>query len=292
MRSMTGFGRARAAVRGGHITAEVRSINSRFLEVKLSLPREHQSLEAELRKLAGVKLERGRVDIAIRREVSDRRTRSVEVDVDLAREVRRGFGRVARALKIPDEIDLAALRQAAPEIVRLSERSVSPKGEEGAVRKALDGALRAHDRERRREGVHLARDMRGRLDALERLRREMKRLAAAMKPIFRTRLEKRLAKTLGKNLPEPDRLVQEVALALDKSDVTEEMTRLEAHLQAMRALLRGSEPVGKRIEFLLQEILREVNTTGSKANHVPLTQCVLDAKAELEKLREQAANVE
>lgn len=292
MRSMTGFGRARVAVSGGHLTAEVRSINSRFLEVKLSLPREHQGLEAELRKLVGQGLDRGRVDIAIRREVTDRRRRAVEVDIELAREVRRGFARVARDLKIPATVDLALLRQAAPDIVRLSERAVSPKGEEASVRKVLEAALRAHDRERRREGTHLARDMRGRLDALERLRREMKRIAAAMGPVLRERLEKRLVKILGKNAPEPDRLVQEVAVALDKSDVAEEMTRLEAHLQAFRALLRDAQPVGKRIEFLLQEILREVNTTGSKANHLPLTQCVLEAKAELEKLREQAANVE
>ncbi len=292
MRSMTGFGRARVAVSGGHLTAEVRSINSRFLEVKLSLPREHQALEAELRKLVGEGLDRGRVDIAIRREVADRRRRSVEVDVELAREVRRGFSRVAKDLKIAPTVDLALLRQAAPDIVRLSGRPVSPKGEEAGVRKVLDAALRAHDRERRREGAHLARDMRSRLDSLERLRREMKRLAAAMGPLLRERLEKRLAKVLGKNTPEPERLVQEVAVALDKSDVAEEMTRLEAHLQAFRGLLRDRQPVGKRIEFLLQEILREVNTTGSKANHLPLTQCVLEAKAELEKLREQAANVE
>ncbi|MFP6662966.1 MAG: YicC/YloC family endoribonuclease [Deltaproteobacteria bacterium] len=292
MRSMTGFGRARAAVSGGFITVEVRSINSRFLEVKLSLPREHQLQEPELRKRVGVWVERGRVDIAIRREAPERRRRAIEIDSELARETRKAWMKVARDLGVPGEVDLALLRQTAPDIVRLAEKPLSPKGEEPAVAKALELALKAHDRDRRREGKHLATDMRGRVGALDGHRRAMQKVAAEMKPIFQQRLEKRLAKVLGKNLPEPDRLVAEVAMALDKADVTEEMTRLAAHLDAFRGLLKGKAAVGKRIEFLLQEVLREVNTTGSKANHLALTQIVIDAKAELEKLREQAANIE
>jgi uncharacterized protein (TIGR00255 family) len=292
MRSMTGFGRARAAVAGGFITAEVRSINSRFLEVKLSLPREHQLLEPDLRKRVGEWVERGRVDIAIRREAPEHRRRAVEIDAGLARETRKAWMKVARDLGVPGEVDLALLRQTAPDIVRLTERPLSPKGEQPAVARALKLALKAHDRDRRREGRHLASDMRGRVDTLDRLRREMQRVASGMKPILQERLEKRLKKVLGKNVPEPDRLVQEVAIALDKADVAEEMTRLEAHLAAFRGLLKDKEPVGKRIEFLLQEVLREVNTTGSKANHLSLTQLVIDGKAELEKLREQAANIE
>lgn len=292
MRSMTGFGRARAVVPGGFITVEVRSINSRFLEVKLSLPREHQLLEPVLRKRVGESVERGRVDIAIRREAPERRRRAIEIDTELARETRKAWMKVARDLGVPGEVDLALLRQTAPDIVRLAERSLSPKGEQPAVAKALELALKAHDRDRRREGRHLASDMRGRVDTLDRLRRAMQKVAAEMKPIFQERLEKRLKKVLGKNVPDLDRLVPEVALVLDKADIAEEMTRLEAHLAALRGLLKEKAGVGKRIEFLLQEVLREVNTTGSKANHLSLTNLVIEGKSELEKLREQAANVE
>ena len=292
MRSMTGFGRARVKVPGGFLTAEIRSINSRFLEVKIGLPREYQSLEPDLRKRVAEWQERGRVDIAIRRDALENKGRSVEVDLPLARESVKAWKRLQKSLGLPGEIDLAMLRRTSPDVVRMREHAVAGKSEEAALRKVLDQALKAHDRERRREGAHLAADMRGRLQALEKLRRQMRDIAARMAPIFQERLAKRLRKVLGNQVPEPDRLVSEVAMALDKADVTEEMTRLEAHLQAFRALTREKAASGKRMEFLLQEILREVNTTGSKANHLPLTQCVLEAKAELEKLREQAANVE
>ena len=292
MRSMTGFGRARTRVPGGFITVEVRSVNSRFLELKIGLPREYQALEPDLRKRVSEWQERGRVDIAIRRDATEAKSRSVEVDLSLARESVKAWKRLQKSLGLPGEIDLALLRRTTPDVVRLREHAVPAKSEEVALRKALDLALKAHDRERRREGTHLAADMRGRLQALEKLRRQMQQIAAEMAPIFQQRMEKRLRKILGAQTPEPDRLVPEIAVVLDKADVTEEMTRLEAHLQAFRALIRDKAPSGKRMEFLLQEILREVNTTGSKANHLPLTQCVLEAKAELEKLREQAANVE
>jgi uncharacterized protein (TIGR00255 family) len=113
-----------------------------------------------------------------------------------------------------------------------------------------------------------------------------------MKPILATRLQTRVAELMGDRAPDPDRLVQEVAIALDRSDVSEELTRLESHLAALGGLLQAKGDVGKRIEFLLQELLREVNTIGSKANHLPLTQAVLEAKGEIEKLKEQVANVE
>ena len=132
--------------------------------------------------------------------------------------------------------------------------------------------------------AQLLQEVRSRLAALECVRGAMGRITAEMRPIFKERLETRLKKVMGRSVPDPDRLVQEVALALDKSDVSEEMTRLRAHLGALRQLLRSAQAVGKRIDFLLQEILREVNTTGAKANHLPLTQLVLEAKAEIEKL--------
>jgi uncharacterized protein (TIGR00255 family) len=134
--------------------------------------------------------------------------------------------------------------------------------------------------------------MRRRLNELAKLRRECAQLASAMRPLFAERLSKRVAALLGEATPDPARLVQEVAFALDRSDITEELTRLESHLAALGALLRERAPIGKRFEFLLQEALREVNTIGSKANHLPVTQAVLRAKGELEKLREQVANLE
>ena len=292
MNSMTGFGQAHAPVSGGRMNAEVRSVNSRFLELRISLPREHQALEAELRKLAQAKVQRGRVEVAIRREGRAGRKAAVEVDVKLARSVVGAWRKVGRELKLPTDIDLSFLRSAAGDVVRVVDEAPDPRKEAGAIRKAFRAALDAHVRERAREGEHLARDMKARLRALVRLRRRASKLADEIRPVMAKRLGGRISDLMGDREPDPARIAQEVAIAVDRADVAEELTRLESHLTALGELLGAKDPVGKRLEFLLQEILREVNTIGSKANHLPLTQAVLDAKGEIEKLREQVANVE
>lgn len=292
MKSMTGFGAAQATVPGGRVNVEVRSVNSRFLELRVGLPREHQSLEAELRKLVQAGIQRGRVEVSIRREGRAARSAKVEVDFQLAREVAGAWRRVGKELRLPGGMDLAFLRSAAGDIVRTVEQAPEPAKDAAAIRSALEKALRAHARERVREGAHLEKDMRKRLRALVRLRARAAKLAAGLRGVLTEKLNDRIADLMGDQAPDPARIVQEVALAVDRGDVSEELARLESHLAALGDLLSSTEPVGKRIEFLLQEILREVNTIGSKANHLPLTEAVLEAKGEIEKLREQVANVE
>lgn len=292
MKSMTGFGGAQSPVPGGRVTVEVKSVNSRFLELRIGLPREHQALEAELRKRVQSRVERGRVEVSVRREGRGGRKAQVEVDLKLAREVSSAWRRVGKELRVPGELDLSFLRSAAGDIVRTVEEAPDPAKDARAIRAALGRALVAHDRERAREGAHLGKDMRARLKVLVRLRARASKLAAAMRTSLAAKLQKRVADLMGDEAPDPARIVQEVALAVDRGDVSEELARLESHLGALGDLLSASGPVGKRIEFLLQEILREVNTVGSKANHLPLTEAVLEAKGEIEKLREQVANVE
>lgn len=292
MKSMTGFGSGRVAAPGGHLAVEIKSVNSRFLELRLGLPREQQALEGELRRLVQSRIERGRVEISVRREGRARRANRIEVDLDLARELTDAWGKVARSLRIDGEIDLGFLRSSSGDIVRSVEETPDPAADEESLRKALDRALVAHDRDRRREGRHLRRDMVERLKNLVALRRRAVKLAAATRPALLDKLRKRIDALVPEHGVEPGRLVQEVALAVDRADVSEELARLESHFDALRKLLSADTPVGKRIEFLLQEILREVNTVGSKANQLELTEVVLGAKGEIEKLREQVANVE
>ncbi len=289
---MTGFGTGSAPVPGGRIVAEVRSVNARFLEARVSLPREYQSLEPELRALVKKRVCRGRVDVTLRREGSEERRRRVEPDLALAREVRAAWARIQRELRLAGEIDLALLCRARPDLVRTVERASDGRAEGAACRRAFAQALAAHERERLREGAHLERDMRARLRALERLRRTCARHAARASVSQRRKLEARLEATLAGREVEPRRIAEEVALLVGRADVSEEIARLESHLTALGALLRHRDPAGRRIEFLLQEVLREFNTVGSKANDLRVTEAVLAAKSELEKLREQAANVE
>lgn len=292
MKSMTGFGGAQAAVQGGRVNVEVRSVNSRFLELRIGLPREQQALEAELRKIVQAEIQRGRVEVNVRREGRAAKRTRVEVDLRLAREVAAAWRRVGRELRLAGDLDLAFLRSAGGDIVRAVEEVPDPARDARAIRTALRRALQAHGKEREREGGHLERDMRKRLKALLRLRQRAERLSAGLRKVLAEKLNSRIADLMGDEAPEPARLVQEVALAVDRGDVSEELARLESHLAALGDLLGAKDPVGKRIEFLLQEILREVNTIGSKANHLPLTEAVLEAKGEIEKLREQVANVE
>lgn len=292
MKSMTGFGTAAAPVPGGRLVAEVRSVNARFLDLKIALPREHVALEGEVRESVQASVERGRVEVAVRREGTARRRARVEVDLEAARAHAEAWRKVQRALGLEGGVDLALLRSSGADIVRVVDAAIDPADEQPALRRAVAKALAAHARERAREGAHLRDDMRRRLDAIDGLRADCLREAGGLRAVLSERLANRVAALLGGQAPDPARIVQEVALAIERSDFTEELTRLGSHLDAFRKLLRDAAPVGKRIEFLLQEMLRETNTIGSKAGHLPVTEAVLAVKSELEKLREQAANVE
>jgi uncharacterized protein (TIGR00255 family) len=292
VKSMTGFGSATAPIPGGRVVVEVKSVNARFLELKIALPRDQQALEPDLRTIVQAQISRGRVDVSVRREGSEARHVRLAPDVELARATVRAWEKLQKELKIPGEIDLALLRDTRVDLVRAIEDPRDPNEDVAATRRALQRALEAHDRERKREGANLQRDMKQRAKALEKLRSVCEKHAGAMKTVARERLMARLAAIEGIGTIEPQRIVQEVALLVERGDVAEELTRLGSHLGALNGLLAEREPAGKRIEFLLQEVLREFNTIGSKANHLPVTEAVLAAKGELEKLREQTANVE
>jgi uncharacterized protein (TIGR00255 family) len=289
---MTGFGTAAAPVAGGRLVAEVRSVNSRFLELRINLPREHQASEGELREAVQKAIERGRVDVVVRREGAARPVPRIEPDLELARATVAAWRRLKRELKLPGDVDLTLLRASAGELLRPVQTQPDSTKEARALRRAVGQALRQHTREREREGASLLRDMRERWRNLGALHHECVRLAREMKPMLTERLTARVSALLGEQGVDQGRVLQEVALAVDRSEVNEELTRLRSHLDALASLLRERGAVGKRVEFLIQEMVREVNTIGSKANHLPMTQAVLAAKSELEKLREQAANVE
>ena len=289
---MTGFGAASAAVPGGRVVAEVRSVNARFLELKLSLPREHATAESELREMVQAAIDRGSVDVAVRREGTARGNVRLEVNRELARAYVDAWKALKRELKLDGEVDLSLLRSSGGDLIRAVEAHPDLGRELGAIKRALRAALAGHARDRRREGVHLKADMRARIRTLHGLRTACAHEAEALRPILAERLAARVAALIGAPTPEPSRLMQEVAIAIDRSDISEELARLGSHLQALGDLLGEQAPIGKRFEFLLQETLREVNTIGSKANHLPITRHVLSAKGELEKLREQIQNVE
>jgi uncharacterized protein (TIGR00255 family) len=291
---MTGFGSATARLgsgaQQGSVTVEVKSVNQRFLDLKLSLPKEYASSEGELRGVVQAAVARGRIEVYVSRTAA-RDALKVEIDEDLARAYVAEWQRLQRKLKIPGEVDLSFLR-GLTEIYRPREpKAATPENELAVVRKALEGALKQLDKARDREGKNLESDMRGRIRTLDGLATGMADRVKASLEDTRKRIEERIRELVGGEADEM-RIVQEAAFLAERSDVTEELVRLKSHLAGLLELCGKAEPVGKRIEFLLQEVHREVNTVASKSSDLALTRLAVEAKGEVEKLREQVQNVE
>ena len=289
---MTGYGAGRADAPSARVTVEVRGVNQRFLDLRIVAPREYAAWEREMRARASAMAQRGRVEVTVARAaLAARRRYAVAVRAELADAYVAAARQLGRRLGLGGDVALTDVLRL-PDVLEVSEQPPELRGELAALRRALARALRAFERERRREGAHLRRDMLARVASLKRataaIRRRLPRALAAL----RSQVEERLVRLVGGAELDRGRVAQEVAVLADRSDVTEELVRLEAHLGALATTLGERGPVGKRIEFLLQEIQRELNTTGAKAGDREITDLVLGEKAEVEKLREQVQNVE
>lgn len=292
MRSMTGFGAATGTVAAGKVTAEVRSVNHRFLDVRVVLPREYGAWEGEIRDLVRGMIDRGRVELFVTRTTrGSTKGRRIDIRQDLARAYVRALRRLKAEMKLGGEVGVEVLT-AIPDLVRVSEVAGDPTHESAGVRRVVRQALNALGRDRRREGGFLAKDMRARVRMLEQLVANLERALPGVLRGLRDRAARRLRHLAAGVEIDPQRLAQEAAVLAERADVTEEIVRIRSHLPAMKTLLGASGPVGKRIEFLLQELQREINTVGAKVGDARVGALVLDAKAVLEKLREQVQNVE
>jgi len=290
IRSMTGFGSARAAVSGEEIDVEVRSVNHKFCEVKVRLPRELSAAEVELAKVVKDRLARGGVEVAVRRG-GPAASFAPRVDVALAESYARAFAEIQARLSLPGHVTLAEIL-AADGVVRLEERELNVEAAREALRRALGAALDALVAMRAREGEALAHDLAMRLGAIEALASRVGALVPRTVEAHRVRLAERVAE-LARGVPvDPARLAQEVALFADRTDVTEELTRLASHLAQARTLLGLAEPAGRKLDFLVQEMHREANTIGSKSQNAEIAGHVVSLKAEIERIREQVQNVE
>jgi uncharacterized protein (TIGR00255 family) len=290
MKSMTGYGTAQARVGDVQITVEICSVNHRNLDLKVSIPREYSRWESDIRRQMSGALDRGRVEIYVTRNTSTG-ARAVTLQRDVAAAYVRAWRELKKEFRLAGDVDLA-LFQGRADLFQPRGDVADLDAEIETTNQLIARALEAHGRERVREGRHLAKDMRARVRALTAVARRLHARAKDITPRLRQRLELRMTELLGKNGVDPGRLAQEAALMADRADVTEELVRLESHLETLMGLLAEEAPIGKRIDFLLQEVHRELNTVGSKANDLETTKAVLDGKAEVEKLREQVQNVE
>lgn len=291
MQSMTGFGRGEAVIDGVVWRVEVSSVNRKQLEILVQLPRELAELEAALRGRIAERLSRGRLQAAFSVDRGSSSNAQLRVDEALAEQYAAAFGRLAARLGLAAGVTAAdAVRW--PGVFNLEQTAWDATQAQPWLERALDEALAQLMAMRTAEGAHLKADIEARLGALEGMLREADGLAPQVTTRLREALRQRLEEA-GLPLPlEDERLLKEMALYADRCDISEEITRAASHVSQFRGYLESGEAVGRALDFLSQELFREFNTMGSKANHAPLAQLVVRAKTELEKIREQVQNIE
>jgi len=290
MRSMTGFGRCETAEQGLAVALRVSSVNRKSLEVVCSLPKGLQQLDQKLQQRVRSVASRGRFQFSIEVKADSVAAAGLPSDAQFDAALER-LRRLAERHEAPFSIDSALLVQLSA-LLEEGELDLPDEASERLVLKAVDGALEDLVAMREREGAALLRDLRGRAETMQRLLGEVRARAPEMVARYREVLFARLEQA-GLELDLGDeRVLREIALFADRCDVSEEITRLGSHLEQLFELLGKSEPVGRPLEFLLQEMGREVNTCGSKSSTIEVSRVVLEMKNELERLREQVANVE
>jgi uncharacterized protein (TIGR00255 family) len=289
--SMTGFGSGSATDGAEQITIELRSVNAKFCEVKARLPRELAPLESALVKLLKERIARGTIDALVRRTTAGALSAEPQVNTALVNAYTTALRRAARDAGLAEDL---ALRDLLPleGIVRLEERPPDVASAERALTAASDTAVAALVTVRRREGAALEVDLRTRAAGIRNLIGRVSTGAPASVAAYRERLAERVKEILGEVNIDPGRLEQEVVLFADRSDVTEELVRLGTHISEMERLLSRDGPVGRQLDFLIQEMHREANTIGSKSASAEIAQIVVELKAEIERMREQVQNVE
>ena len=289
---MTGYGRGSVAGDNFSVSVDLKTVNNRFLDIHLRIATELSALEPSIKKRISSRLSRGRVDAAVTFE------RTSQISYELNRPLIAGYVGALREMQqefqIAGEVDINVVARL-PGALQPARDALDNTMVEG-IERALDEALTELERMREQEGAALQTEMRERLDKIEALIPVIEAGASGLADTYRERLQKRIGELLNREtqLIELDhaRMAQEIAYLADRSDVSEEMVRLKSHLQQFREALNSSQETGKMLDFLLQELNREANTTLSKSTELSIKEAALGIKAEVEKLREQVQNVE
>ena len=292
MRSMTGYGHGECARDGSKFTVELNSVNRKQADIAVNLPKELTELEPRIRDEINAVLARGKINVVVAYHRSGAKAaEQVTLDEGLARAYLSAIRKLQRQTKLAGEVTLETVLRA-PGVLKLAETTVNVETVWPQAQTALRRALAGLVRMREKEGKHLAADLAARLETLVAGVAEIRRAAPEAVKRYREQLRARVAEA-GLAVPlDDERLVKEVVFFADRCDISEELTRLESHFQQFRDCLASREPVGRTLDFLSQEMNREINTIGSKANAAEISRVVVVLKAELEKIREQIQNIE
>ncbi len=292
--SMTGYGRGEAIGSDRRLSVEIKSVNNRFCDVQIRMPRVLAALENRVREEIVRQVARGKVDVFINFSDNSADACRVSCDTGLARAYATALREIAAAADVPEGLNAAVISRFS-DVLQVESTTLDPESVWSLLQEALQQALAALIQMRRLEGQRLADDLTGRNQTLKALCQEIADRAPLVIADYRERLATRINDLLGDKAAElfdEQRLAGEVAIFADKCAIDEELVRLNSHLRQLDTILATDEPIGKKLDFLVQEINREINTIGSKANDLELINRVVTLKSELEKIREQIQNLE
>lgn len=291
LKSMTGFGAGAAEDDSYRVLIEVKSVNQRYLEIGFHMPHKIDAFAEGMKKKIKEYVSRGKLDVNVSLTEKKDKTQSVRVDKNLAIAYHKALNELSDLLHLPRPDDITQVA-AFPDIIKVEDNEESFEGLEAVLAEAMDEALRNLTHMREEEGVNLKQDFIDRLERMENMVEKIAGLAPQIVAAYRERLQKTLGELLSAEEIDQNRIIQETAIYSDRVNFTEEMVRLKSHFAQFRKILESDEPVGRKLDFLIQEMNREINTTASKANNAEAAQIVVDVKSEIEKLREQIQNLE
>ena len=291
IRSMTAFARFSAPAKEGQWVIEIRSLNHRFLEFSLKIPPGLAALESRVRDLVQETLRRGKVMVSVSRETADGKTRPVAIDEDVVKLYLASIQKVQKKFKIKGELTVSDLIRL-PNIFTAEETSDDTEKTWPPLKKALESALEKAIKSREVEGAKLAKDISARLDTVAQAVKKIQQYTENQSEKIYARLTQRLEALLKDPEKDTERISKEVAFLVERGDITEEMVRMKSHLNLFGSKLKATGELGRELDFLCQEMNREVNTMASKSQHFEISTEVVLMKGELEKIREQIQNIE
>lgn len=291
MKSMTGYGRAREASNEREIVVELRAVNHRYLDVNVKAPRGYGFLEEAIKKLAASKISRGKVDIYISVTDLAAQETTITLNHELAQSYFDALVELRDALHLHDDISVMSIAKM-PDVLVSQRVEVDADALTASVSEVFNEAVKQFDEMRQIEGEKLADDIRNRMNTIKEIVEQVEIRSPERVTAYREKLEKRMNEILADSTVDEQRILTEAAIFADKTAVDEETVRLRSHLDQLDNMLKDCKPVGRKLDFLVQEMNREANTIGSKANDSILANYVIALKAEIEKIREQIQNIE
>lgn len=291
IKSMTGFGRGECRQDGIEFLVEIKAVNHRYADIFIKIPRQVSFLEEKARNLVGKAVSRGKIDVYVSYNNTSEDNKKVVFDEGLAKAYIDSIQQLKNSFNIDDEISLALISRF-PDIFKVEQEELDEETLWRMLEEALTSALQSLISMRAQEGKRLKKDLLDRAVYIEKLIEELEARAPEVVIEYKARLESRIKDLLEQQTIDEARLATEVAIFADKCSIDEEIVRLKSHINQLCDTLESSDPVGRKLDFLIQEMNREVNTIGSKANDLAITKNVVEIKSEIEKLREQVQNIE